>query len=213
MNSILEHDKRTLDRVLLKEKVIRHASKAFAQKGIRQVKMDEMAAELAISKRTFYELIEDKESLLLEVMRFNHSEKLQMLEDVRQNANNVMEIIVAFYQYSIMQLERINIKFFEDLERYPRVLEKIKESRQQNSQKMIQFFQLGIDQGIFVEDLKPEILEFLFDEQMERVLHSDLLRHYAISQIFENTMMIMLRGISSAKGLEIIDKYLQEQAS
>ena len=213
MNSILEQDKRTLDRALVKDRIIKYASKAFVQKGIRQVKMDEMAAELAISKRTLYELIEDKESLLLEVLRYNHSEKLQMLEDVRQNANNIMEIIVAFYQYSIQQLERINIKFFEDMERYPRVLEKIKESRQQNSQEMIRFFQLGIEQGIFVEDLKPEILEFLFGEQMERVLHSDLLKHYSISQIFENTMMIMLRGISSAKGLEIIDKHLMEHAS
>ena len=107
MNSILEQDKRTLDRALVKDRIIKYASKAFVQKGIRQVKMDEMAAELAISKRTLYELIEDKESLLLEVLRYNHSEKLQMLEDVRQNANNIMEIIVAFYQYSIQQLEGV----------------------------------------------------------------------------------------------------------
>ena len=113
----MEQDKRTLDRALVKDRIIKYASKAFAQKGIRQVKMDVMATELAISKRTLYELIEDKESLLLEVLKYNHSKKLQMLEDVRQSANNIMEIIVAFYEYSILQLERINIKFFEDLQR------------------------------------------------------------------------------------------------
>ena len=53
----------------------------------------------------------------------------------------------------------------------------------------------------------------MFGEQMERVFHSDLMKRYSISQVFENTMMVMLRGISSAKGHEIIDKYLKEHDS
>ena len=190
-----------------------HASKAFAQRGIRQVKMDELAATMSISKRTLYELFGDKESLLMEVLIHTHHEKLQMLEEVRQNSDNVMEIIVAFYQYSIRQLEKTSLKFFEDLERYPRVREMIESSKQHNAKNVSEFFQTGIEQGIFVKDLKPEILEFLFGEQMERVFRSDLVKQFTISQIFENTMLVMLRGISTAKGLEIIDKYLKERVS
>ena len=190
-----------------------HASKAFAQRGIRQVKMDELAATMSISKRTLYELFGDKESLLMEVLIHTHHEKLQMLEEVRQNSDNVTEIIVAFYQYSIRQLEKTSLKFFEDLERYPRVREMIESSKQHNAKNVSEFFQTGIEQGIFVKDLKPEILEFLFGEQMERVFRSDLVKQFTISQIFENTMLVMLRGISTAKGLEIIDKYLKERVS
>ncbi len=213
MNVVLEHEKKLAEKALIKEKIVKYASKAFAQRGIRQVKMDELTSEMSISKRTLYELFGDKESLLMEVLIHSHHEKIQKLEEVRQNADNVMQIIVAFYQYSIRQLEKTNIKFFEDLERYPRILDIIKGNKQLNDKKVMQFFQLGIDQGIFVEGLQPEIINFIFSEQMERVFHSDLMKRYTISQVFENTMMVMLRGISSAKGHEIIDKYLKEHAS
>lgn len=213
MNVVLEHEKKLAGKALIKEKIVKYASKAFAQRGIRQVKMDELASEMSISKRTLYELFGDKESLLMEVLIHSHHEKIQKLEEVRQNADNVMQIIVAFYQYSIRQLEKTNIKFFEDLERYPRILEMIKGNKQLNDKKVMQFFQHGIEQGLFVEGLKPEIINFMFGEQMERVFHSDLMKRYSISQVFENTMMVMLRGISSAKGHEIIDKYLKEHAS
>jgi AcrR family transcriptional regulator len=213
VNVVLEHEKKLAEKALIKEKIVKHASKAFAQRGIRQVKMDELASEMSISKRTLYELFGDKESLLMEVLIHSHHEKIQKLEEVRQNADNVMQIIVAFYQYSIRQLEKTNIKFFEDLERYPRILDMIKGNKQLNDKKVMQFFQLGIDQGIFVEGLQPEIINFIFSEQMERVFHSDLMKRYTVSQVFENTMMVMLRGISSAKGHEIIDKYLKEHAS
>lgn len=213
MSYVLEQSRTDAERALLKERIVEHASKAFAQRGIRQVKMDELAATMSISKRTLYELFGDKESLLMEVLIHTHHEKLQMLEEVRQNSDNVMEIIVAFYQYSIRQLEKTSLKFFEDLERYPRVREMIESSKQHNAKNVSEFFQTGIEQGIFVKDLKPEILECLFGEQMERVLRSDLVKQFTISQIFENTMLVMLRGISTAKGLEIIDKYLKERVS
>ena len=209
----MEQSRTDAERALLKERIVELASKAFAQRGIRQVKMDELAATMSISKRTLYELFGDKESLLMEVLIHTHHEKLQMLEEVRQNSDNVMEIIVAFYQYSIRQLEKTSLKFFEDLERYPRVREMIESSKQHNAKNVSEFFQTGIEQGIFVKDLKPEILECLFGEQMERVLRSDLVKQFTISQIFENTMLVMLRGISTAKGLEIIDKYLKERVS
>ncbi|MBP3715434.1 MAG: TetR/AcrR family transcriptional regulator [Phocaeicola sp.] len=213
MSYVLEQSRTDAERALLKERIVEHASKAFAQRGIRQVKMDELAATMSISKRTLYELFGDKESLLIEVLIHTHHEKLQMLEEVRQNSDNVMEIIVAFYQYSIRQLEKTSLKFFEDLERYPRVREMIESSKQHNAKNVSEVFQTGIEQGIFVKDLKPEILECLFGEQMERVLRSDLVKQFTISQIFENTMLVMLRGISTAKGLEIIDKYLKERVS
>ena len=89
----------------------------------------------------------------------------------------------------------------------------IESSKQHNAKNVSEFFQTGIEQGIFVKDLKPEILECLFGEQMERVFRSDLVKQFTISQIFENTMLVMLRGISTAKGLEIIDKYLKERVS
>ena len=50
----------------LREVILNTAMKAFAEKGIRAVKMDDIAESLTISKRTMYELYATKEELLYE---------------------------------------------------------------------------------------------------------------------------------------------------
>ena len=44
----------------LKGKILEMAMKAFGEKGIRAVKMDDVAVYLGISKRTLYELYDNK---------------------------------------------------------------------------------------------------------------------------------------------------------
>ena len=63
MNSVRK--KRT-DKTVVKEHIVLAAAKAFAQKGVKTVRMDDIATGLSISKRTLYELFHDKEDLLAE---------------------------------------------------------------------------------------------------------------------------------------------------
>lgn len=50
----------------LKERILTVAMQAFKQHGIRNVRMDDIATTLAISKRTIYETYSNKEELLLD---------------------------------------------------------------------------------------------------------------------------------------------------
>ena len=49
----------------LKVRILQTAMREFKQKGIRDVRMDDIAGILGISKRTLYEIYENKEELLL----------------------------------------------------------------------------------------------------------------------------------------------------
>ena len=53
-------------RKTLREKIMNAAMKCFREKGIRAVRMDDIANELSISKRTLYEIYNNKEELLYE---------------------------------------------------------------------------------------------------------------------------------------------------
>jgi len=48
----------------------------FLHKGVKSVKMDDIANALAISKRTLYEIYSNKEELLLEAVHI-HEEEVQ----------------------------------------------------------------------------------------------------------------------------------------
>lgn len=48
-----------------KERIIEQAMHMFVSQGIKSVRMDDIAQQLGVSKRTLYELFGDKEGLLL----------------------------------------------------------------------------------------------------------------------------------------------------
>lgn len=58
----------------LKERILELAMQEFSLRGLRDIKMDDMAHKLRISKRTLYEIYADKESLLLEGLQ-RHRQK------------------------------------------------------------------------------------------------------------------------------------------
>ena len=47
-----------------KERIVAQAMQMFVSQGIKAVRMDDIAQQLGVSKRTLYELFGDKESLL-----------------------------------------------------------------------------------------------------------------------------------------------------
>ena len=49
-----------MDKTVVKEHIVLAAAKSFAQKGVKTVRMDDIAAGLSISKRTLYELFHDR---------------------------------------------------------------------------------------------------------------------------------------------------------
>jgi len=68
------------DMEIMKENIIQTANNQFQQMGIRNVSIDDVCAELRISKKTFYQYFNKKEDLVnavIEHERALHQAKLQ----------------------------------------------------------------------------------------------------------------------------------------
>lgn len=64
-----------------KERIIEQAMQMFVTQGIKSVRMDDIAQQLGVSKRTLYELFGDKEGLLyLAMERFFESKRVERAE-------------------------------------------------------------------------------------------------------------------------------------
>ena len=106
-----------MDKTVVKEHIVLAAAKSFAQKGVKTVRMDDIAAGLSISKRTLYELFHDKEDLLLDVMKLHREEMQEYMTQVASKAENVLEVLLKFFQRSAQEFQNTNRKFFEDIEK------------------------------------------------------------------------------------------------
>jgi len=192
----------------LKERIVITAMKAFTRDGIKAVTMDDIASDLGISKRTLYETFKDKEALLIECVIRHEEEKEIFAAKVIAESENVLEVILKFYKVSIDIYQKVNRRFFEDMKKYPRVNDIIKQNREKNKRSEIAFFMSGVEQGIFRNDVNFEIVNILVRAQIDFLLSAEIIKDFPFIDVYESIALTFLRGISTNKGQKILDEFI-----
>lgn len=193
-------------RLSLKEKILEMAMAAFMRKGVRAVKMDDIATTLSISKRTLYELYGDKETLLYEgICRHDEIRRLHM-DAYAHKGHNVIEILMEAYRFNGNASRNISPMFYEDLHRYPKVEQYMKKVRMEKRDEFLQFMKKGIEDGCFSSDVNYQLIMLLFESVMDYAMQNKLLYKYSKDELFSHFLLIPLRGLCTEKGLEMIRK-------
>lgn len=196
----------------LKGKILDTAMTLFAKNGIKAVKMDDIARTLNISKRTIYELYENKEVILFEgIKRHNQRREEEMSQFVKGNTN-VMDIILNVYKVKVEEFRFTTPLFYDDIEKYPDVMAYLEKSREENRKELIAFLNKGVKEGYFREDINNDLVTILFDSIGQLFLQKRLYARFSIECVLNNIMFISLRGICTIKGIEVLDNFLKSQA-
>ena len=103
----------------------------------------------------------------------------------------------------------MNYVFVEDLKKYPRVMEYLRQKRQDNLKETILFFERGVEQGLFRTDLDMALVIQLMQLLNEQVTRNDLGRVYPMEQLFRSVVLIFIRGISTDKGLRLLEEMIE----
>lgn len=77
----------------------------------------------------------DKESLLKECILKAQADRDKYLQKVFEQSHNVLEVILAVFQKSIEMFHQTNKRFFEDIKKYPKVYEMMKNRQDSDSMK------------------------------------------------------------------------------
>ncbi len=187
-------------------RILQTAMPLFTEHGIKAVKMDDIATALSISKRTLYEIYDDKESLLQEGIRFFQQKHRNRLETAASGKSNVMEIILEMYRINIERISRVNPVFYSDIEKYPRILKSLDQDKESRKQQFFNFMQRGVDEGYFRPDVNYNIVSFMFDALGKYMMEMHLYEKYPIKELYLNMLFVSLRGFCTTKGIEILDK-------
>ena len=195
--------------------IVETAHRLFIERGIKDVKMDDIAAELSISKRTIYELFNDKEELLLEVLKYQNEKMCEKGREIIRASSHILEIILKLYNLHFELLKKVNNRFFSELNKYPRICEERQNKEAQNTKKFTAWMELGRQQGLFREDADFNILTFIIKRDLTTILevklqkgHSEL-NKYTPDELGRKLILFYLRGISTPRGQEIIEEYLK----
>ncbi|NLE33491.1 MAG: TetR/AcrR family transcriptional regulator [Bacteroidales bacterium] len=195
-------------------RIIAGAAELFRTYGIKAVTMDTIATHLGISKRSIYERFRDKDTLLYAVLDSMIARQREKIESILESSPDVISAVFTIIRMSRNHAATMNPLISSDLKKYhSSVLERLRETcGHPDHEAALRILAKGISQGIFRHDIDTEIVGRAFrgiagltgDEELfpaDRFMRRD---------IMINVMVNYMRGISTAKGIKLIDSMENE---
>lgn len=195
--------------------LIEKISAIFNEKGLKATTMDLVAQRLQMSKRTLYEIFENKNEMILEVMRFNQKQHSIYCEFVFSHTNNVMEGLIAVFKAQQQQMKKVNVEFFRDLDSYYRELRPNYEAQGRClNEQLAKLLNKGVEQGVFRENVNYPASIALMRLQMESLkrMEENFPPEITLQEAFDSICIGFLRSIASLEGIKIIDETLNNEA-
>lgn len=199
----------------MRDHIIKEATKLFIQYGLKAIRMDDIATQLGVSKRTIYEIFGDKETLIYECMDYYndklHAEKAQIMAQ----ASNIIEEFVLLFQNWEEDADA-NYKLMVSLKRfYPNVYKKLSEGRSKEGfetlkRKMVK----GVEEGYLLESVNYDLAISVFTHSIYGIISNQkaiLPNNVSEKEAFKYVVTYFFRGIATEKGRKLIDEYLENK--
>jgi AcrR family transcriptional regulator len=198
----------TTYRQSLRERILDVAFTKFIHLGIRAVKMDDIARELTISKRTLYEIYENKAILLFEGVKRYKKLRDEELNKRARESDSVIAFILDLYRRETEIFHIVNPMFYSDLEKYPQVMKFLETNRKEHRLLFLEIMNRGVEEGYFRSDVNYELVVKLFDSISKYMSGTELYQYYSFEELFCNMVFVTIRGFCTIKGIEELDKNL-----
>jgi AcrR family transcriptional regulator len=198
-----------------KERILVKTHELFNRYGIRSVSMDDIAAQLGMSKKTLYQYYTDKDELVNAVFdEILATNKSQCLECNKKGENAIHEVFLSFDVVEEM-LKTMNPSVLFDMQKYhPSAFKKFDEFRNGFLYKIIRSnLERGIKEELYREDIDTDVLSRYRLHSVVLSFNPDVFpaNKSNLVHIEQQLMDVFLYGIASAKGQKLIQKYKNQR--
>ena len=193
------------------ERIIQGGEDLFLQAGIKSVTMDDIARHLGMSKKTIYHFFNDKNDLVMALVKKKLEEDECQINSIIESSSNVIEEMINMMKASEDILARINPIVIHDLQKYhPEAwseFEKFKADVLVN--KLEQLLAKGITEGFIRKDIDVRIIAKMRVYQVEMGFNPAI---FPMSQFNPWKVQFQMLehfnyGICTIKGHELLDQY------
>ncbi|WP_066759253.1 TetR/AcrR family transcriptional regulator [Crocinitomix algicola] len=197
-----------------KKAIIESAVAVYMKFGIKSVTMDEMARQLGVSKKTLYLHVKDKNELVEECLNFVQCSDKEGMNMIFKKKMGAIEELLEVGRYLAKTLGSIHPSIFFDLKKYhPNVLKLIDQYKFKIvKQRLIDNLNNGIKQGVYRDNVNPEIIAEFHLRTMDGVMKGEILADadYKMEAIYSEYFRYHIRGIASLKGLEKLQELIKK---
>lgn len=196
-----------------REQVIKRASEMIAELGVKSLRVDDVAHDLAMSKRTIYELFADKKELLYHsVKHLFNKEAEYILKSVKTRAGGIPALFEIFDMMA--KAGNVRQRIMENLRKfYPELFERIMtENRDYGLAMLRERLNQLIEEGLVAKTVNVDLSVTMFYYTSMGLLRRQgqlvLPDGFTEADAFRYTIVNFFRGIATLKGVEQIDQYI-----
>lgn len=190
-------NRKGLETMELREMILEGTIKAFNRKGLKFT-MDDIARELAISKKTIYMVFADKESLFLAMVdyMFDHIKESEeaVVQDTSLSTKEKIKKILGVMPEGYKEVDFRQLYLLR--ERYPSIYKRVEERLETGWETSIALIEQGIAEGV-IRPVRIPLLKMMLEAALEQFFQRDILMRNQISyqEALTEVVDILVEGI------------------
>lgn len=197
------------------EKIIESAEGLFLKYGIKSVTMDDIAKDLAISKKTIYQFFKDKTEIVVKVARKHMEREKQQIEEIHSQSANIIEELIMMTRCMKENHMKTNPSVFIDLRKYYKKGWQVylEYKNKVFYKSILSSLKQGIKEGVFRPDINVEILANMRLELIQLSFNDDIFPRdrFNFTEVHQQLSEHFIYGILTIKGKELLENQLYKQ--
>lgn len=177
--------------------------------------MDDLCREMAISKKTLYQFVTDKNDLVKKTMEFEIVEDEKAITDITTKNLNALDELFEITNTVEEKLKNLHPSILFDMQKYyPEAWELMSKHRNKFIVDTIGNNILkGQEEGVYRSDLNVKIVALLYATKVELLADNMTISQLNIdpAHIYHENLIYHIRGISNSKGLEALEQKLSSK--
>lgn len=200
----------------MRDKILEKAGQMFLNYGFKSVTMDDIASELAISKKTLYKYFSNKSDLVdasIEAVQKAIDDAIMFIKEQKYNAIEEEFAVKAIFKEMFKNAKTSPMyqlkKYYP--ESYANLIERevcmFQDCNSDNLEK-------GIEQGLYRPEINKELVTNFYFTLIFGIFESDYYgeRMDELMKVEYEILEYHIRAIATKKGLEILERELKNNA-
>ncbi|MEZ4980128.1 MAG: TetR/AcrR family transcriptional regulator [Saprospiraceae bacterium] len=197
-----------------KSQILTEAEKLFLRFGIKSVTMDYIAQNLGISKKTLYQIVDNKADLISKIVLNHVNKETQCINQISTEAENAISEMLNISRYNIQKLREISpVAVFEMQKYYRKSWEQIESLHREQIYKVIfENIEKGKKEGLYREEINSDIVAKLYVGKTFLLVDENVfpLKQYDRRNLLMEFYLYHIHGLVTEKGRTVLNKILSE---
>lgn len=198
----------------MKDIILKKTGERFLKLGFKSVTMDDIADELAISKKTIYKYFNNKQDLVEQTVTHIHEACLCAIDGVcNVGFNAIHENFEVKKVFKDLLKSNDDSPMYQLKKYYPKIHEKVMSKEFLMFQECIsKNIEKGIDEGLYRKDINKSVVTRLYFALVMAVHDENLFTYNknTINKLEIDVLEYHTRAIATDKGIKELEKQLKE---